>query len=235
MLEHDWNSCKDIPSMLSFLRHKVVATDRKLRLFAVACCRHLIRQVLVDPSHSNAIDVAERYADAEATTAELIAPFPGCQNVSRPQKIASIACRNATETGDLIVMADCCAENAAWAVGENVAIFANIATNSPIFIAAIESEKVAQASILRDIVGTLPFRRVPLATDFHLVPTNRNVINLAMSIYEKQAFTPERMMALADALRDAHCENEEIISHCRKLDQTHVRGCWIIDLILGRT
>ncbi len=61
------------PFHLNFLRRKGVATERKLRLFAVACCRHLLRQVRVDPHYAHAVDLAERHADGEATSAELIA------------------------------------------------------------------------------------------------------------------------------------------------------------------
>jgi hypothetical protein len=38
---------------------------------------------------------------------------------------------------------------------------------------------------------------------------------------------------LADALFDAGCDNEELLTHCRA-DGPHVRGCWAVDLILGR-
>jgi hypothetical protein len=42
-----------------------------------------------------------------------------------------------------------------------------------------------------------------------------------------------RLAILADALLDAGCEKEELIQHCRN-DGPHVRGCWALDLILGK-
>jgi hypothetical protein len=220
--------------MLNFLRLKRVATDRKLRLFAVACCRHLFRQVRVDPHHLSAVDVAERHADGEATTAELIAPFPGSQNTSSARRTASIACRNATETEDLILMADCAAGNAVWAAGEHAASMANARNDSPVFIAAHTAEQVAQATFLRDILGPLPFRPLPSATTLIHVPASGKVVDLATEVYEQRAFTPARMGLVADALQEARCNNEEILSHCRNQTQIHVRGCWVIDLILGK-
>jgi hypothetical protein len=58
-----------------------------------------------------------------------------------------------------------------------------------------------------------------------------DVLGLARAIYDDRAF--ERMPILADALMDAGCENEEIIGHCRG-EGPHVRGCWVVDLVLDK-
>jgi len=58
-----------------------------------------------------------------------------------------------------------------------------------------------------------------------------DVVDVARGIYEDRAF--ERMPILADALMDAGCENSEIIAHCRG-SGPHVRGCWLMDMILGK-
>jgi hypothetical protein len=80
--------------------------------------------------------------------------------------------------------------------------------------------------ILRDIF-TNAFR--PIAVD----PAWRtsNVTALAQSIYDDRAF--ERLPILADALEDAGCDNAHILNHCRSGGE-HVRGCWVVDLILGK-
>jgi hypothetical protein len=54
---------------------------------------------------------------------------------------------------------------------------------------------------------------------------------IAESIYDHRAF--ERMPELADALAAAGCSNPEILSHCRG-PGPHVRGCWVVDLVLGK-
>jgi len=58
-----------------------------------------------------------------------------------------------------------------------------------------------------------------------------NVVSLARSMYESRDFSP--MPILSDALQDAGCENEDILNHCRSAGP-HVRGCWVVDLILGK-
>ena len=80
--------------------------------------------------------------------------------------------------------------------------------------------------ILRDIFGN-PFRPVPIDPSW-LSPM---VVSLALGIYEEKAF--DRMPILADALQDTGCENIEVLQHCRG-NVPHVRGCRLIDLLLGK-
>ncbi|MBN9121064.1 MAG: hypothetical protein J0I06_18250 [Planctomycetes bacterium] len=71
-----------------------------------------------------------------------------------------------------------------------------------------------------------PFR--PVAFDPAWLTST--VIALAAGIYEDKAF--DRMPILADALQDAGCDSTDILNHCRG-SGPHVRGCWVVDLILG--
>jgi anti-anti-sigma regulatory factor len=57
------------------------------------------------------------------------------------------------------------------------------------------------------------------------------VVKLAESIYQDRAF--DRLPILADALEKAGCTNADILDHCRQSGQ-HVRGCWVVDLLLGK-
>jgi hypothetical protein len=59
-----------------------------------------------------------------------------------------------------------------------------------------------------------------------------DVVALARGIYEERAF--DRMPILADALQDAGCDNDDVLTHCRDASATHVRGCWVVDLVLGK-
>jgi hypothetical protein len=52
-------------------------------------------------------------------------------------------------------------------------------------------------------------------------------------MYESRDFSA--MPILADALQDAGCENEDVLSHCRNTLLAHVRGCWVVDAVLGKT
>jgi hypothetical protein len=87
-------------------------------------------------------------------------------------------------------------------------------------------EAAAQANILRDIFGN-PFRPV----DFSASRRTDTVVTLARQMYESREFGA--MPVLADALQDAECGNEDVLSHCRS-GGVHVRGCWVVDLVLGK-
>jgi hypothetical protein len=80
--------------------------------------------------------------------------------------------------------------------------------------------------LLRDVFGN-PFRPVSLDR----ARLTSDVVALARGIYDERAF--DRMPILADALQDAGCTNEDVLAHCREPGE-HVRGCWVVDLVLGK-
>ncbi|MBA4064588.1 MAG: hypothetical protein C0501_12920 [Isosphaera sp.] len=84
----------------------------------------------------------------------------------------------------------------------------------------------AQCRLLRDIVGN-PFR--PVTADPAWVTST--VVQLAAGVYAERAF--DRLPILADALQDAGCDHPDVLAHCRGLGP-HVRGCWVVDLVLGK-
>jgi hypothetical protein len=57
-------------------------------------------------------------------------------------------------------------------------------------------------------------------------------VQLACAIYDDRAF--EQLPILADALEEAGCDNADILAHCRG-PGPHVRGCWLVDLLLGKS
>ena len=89
------------------------------------------------------------------------------------------------------------------------------------------TELVHQTNSVRDIVGN-PFRAVTADPRW----LTSDVVALAASIYAERAF--DRLPILADALQDAGCENADVLGHCRDPQLTHVRGCWVVDLVLGK-
>ncbi len=88
-----------------------------------------------------------------------------------------------------------------------------------------------EAGLLRDIFGPLAVGPVTIAP--HVLEWNdRLVVRLTGGIYEEKAFG--RLPVLADALLDAGCDNEDVLSHAREQVTGHVRGCWLLDLLLSR-
>src|SRR5205823_4083168 len=92
-----------------------------------------------------------------------------------------------------------------------------------------EKHKVLKRSetlLVREIFGN-PFHPVAIEPSWR----STNVVSLSQTIYDERAF--ERMPILADALEDAGCTDAEVLEHCRQ-PGVHERGCWVLDLVLGK-
>jgi hypothetical protein len=86
------------------------------------------------------------------------------------------------------------------------------------------------AGLLREIFGN-PFRRPADLPAAWLACNDGVLAALARAIYEEMSF--ERLPVLGDALEEAGCTDEAILAHCRS-GTDHVRGCWVLDWILGQ-
>lgn len=128
-------------------------------------------------------------------------------------RAARLACRGA-------------AENAAWYAAASSALKAagNAARSAQSGIG--EKEGAAQAGLLRDVLGD-PFRTVVSLPSWR----TPSVHSLAQTMYEERDFA--RMGELAGALEEAGCREEDVLAHCRA-GGPHVRGCWVVDLLLGK-
>ena len=236
MTEQEWLECTNPTPMLEFLRDKT--SDRKMRLFAVACCRRRLR---LNDERMVTVRVAERFADGIASVEELrlteAAARKNADEVRRDaeadyrDRLSYCAIGGSNPTFDewSICEAECvadCAHNdvffAAFSASKNA--ISSIYTDE-----VLNAESVAQIGVLRDLIG-IPFRPVILNPTW-LAWNDGTVRRIAQVIYEELAFG--RMPILADALMDAGCDNEEIVNHCRS-DTLHVKGCWVVDLLLGK-
>jgi hypothetical protein len=90
----------------------------------------------------------------------------------------------------------------------------------------LPTEFVIHTVFLRDIFGN-PFRPVTFSPSWR----TDTVVSLARQMYESRDFFA--MLILADALQDAGCDSDDVLNHCRDANQVHVRGCWVVDLVLG--
>jgi hypothetical protein len=95
---------------------------------------------------------------------------------------------------------------------------------------AMSSERAFQCNCLRDLFGPLPFRAVLLDPTW-LTWHGGLLVSMAQRMYDSRDFSD--MPVLADALEEAGCQDQDILGHCRSGGE-HVRGCWVVDALLGK-
>jgi hypothetical protein len=95
--------------------------------------------------------------------------------------------------------------------------------------AAYNAEFAAQTALVRDIFGN-PFRPVSIDPSW-LTWHDGLLVLMAQRMYDSRDFAD--MPILSDALEEAGCTNEAILNHCRQPGE-HIRGCWVVDLLLGK-
>jgi hypothetical protein len=225
--EAQWLTATLLGPMFDFLRGK--ATDRKLRLFFCACGRRTW-PLLTQPEYQEAIEIGERFADGQATSEQIeeadsrvsdvywSAVWPGQGRLPPLAEQVSNAQRHIT----------------LWASHSNEKLlrWPRMTSLGLVRIYAPDVEP-AQCGILRDVFGN-PFHSV----SFNPAWGTPTVRALATAAYEERSlpagtFETDRLAILADALEDAGCDDADTLAHLRRPGQ-HVRGCWVIDLLLGK-
>jgi hypothetical protein len=221
MNESDWLACGDPEPMLHYLCESHLS-ERKLRLLACACCRrvwHLLR----DPRSRRAVEVSERYADGQASQRELAEARTRAAGALEGAGWAAYWAANTKASGpicNVFAAASAPPRQEAW-------------TTEADWASAEAARSLLQVKLVREVVGN-PFR--PGALGANTLGWHGGLVrHLAEGIYEEHAF--ERMPILGDALEDAGCTDEQILEHCRGGSghfEPHVRGCWVLDLILDK-
>jgi hypothetical protein len=285
MTEDEWLTCDDPTPMLEFLRGR--ASDRKLRLFAVACCRRVFH-LITDEHSRTAVRVADEFAEDVATddarrlaegraeevrtAAEAVCSRKVTEVTYADEAIAegwtllakvdAAAAGRATVLPLALIAAQEASKSATGALvsaaeAEDYTLRATLLSAGQLTHMAVEGEiakqralRVAQFSagegrfsrgswqaVLARCIFK-PFRpSLPLPPEV-LAWNDGTVRRLAEAIYDERQM-PEatldtaRLAILADALLDAGCDDEALIQHCRE-PGPHVRGCWAVDLILGK-
>jgi hypothetical protein len=219
--EPDWLLGSDLDRMLAHVAGKVSA--RKLRLFAVACCRRIWHR-LDDERSRQAILASEGYADGRVKRRELLVSRKQALLVKELNSVTTPAEFAAASVARPRIVPRWVAELARTASADAVARAGWVTYRE-----ALHAEARNQACLLREVLGN-PFRPAPF--DPAWVAANDGAVRkLAESVYEERAF--DRLPILADALEDAGCSDAELLDHVRTGGE-HVRGCWVVDLCLGR-
>lgn len=223
MTDAEWLSSTDPDELLIALHQK--ASERKTRLFCCACARRVWDRLAGAKGSCQAVEVAESFADGQATREELEVAWQQAQadiegttqRTKKQARRASAWC--AHPTIDVLSVARSVAWGAAYARPRPKG-----------------AERISQVHLIRDIFSN-PFRPTPCSLDW-LSSARHTLIKLAEAAYEDRTFPSgtfdnARLAVLADALEDAGCDNSDILSHCRS-SGPHVRGCWVVDLILDK-
>ncbi len=228
--EQAWLQCTNSYFLLWTLKGKRLPRQR--RLFAVACCRRWLTE-MHEAESRRAVEVAECYADGLAARAELEAAYRAAQEAA-VRHLAPCLAASDSDAGPLWYvwhLAHAAQLACAPSKMENAADELLKGVNSLRDVKQVDQEKMAQCAHIRDIFGN-PFRPPPPVDSFWLSWNDGIVPKLAQAIYDDRAF--DRLPILADALEEAGCTNADILNHCRQPGE-HVRGCWVVDLILGKS
>jgi hypothetical protein len=239
MTRDEWLTAGDVRPMLEHVRGR--AADRKLRLFAVACCRRVWPLVRAEV-WGRAVAVADGYADGRCSETELrdagwpahgasrvVTAGPTVREAHADRAAAAAEAAAAATSYRTRVWPDTSESYfAAVVAAQHAALAAKFATRAAGGAGrpAAKRERRVQAGLLRDVFGP----RLPPAC----LPTawrTSAVVGLAEAIYEGRAF--DRLPILTDALEEAGCADPDYLDHCRG-GGPHVRGCWVVDVILGK-
>jgi hypothetical protein len=219
--EAEWLACEDSDRMIRLL-HNSKVSERKYRLFACAAVRMVEQSEWgfeLDERVRAVLAVAERFADGQATDRERIASLRSTAKLVREHtKGFFSAVRHTVERDGWGLAA-----RARYMVAHELSRMGQEHERNDLYARA----GAALADVMRECFGTLPLRPVTFSPAWR----TQDVAILAKGIYEEKAF--DRLPILADALQDAGCDNEEALSHCRGAG-AHVRGCWALDLVLGK-
>jgi hypothetical protein len=243
MTEEEWLACEEPEKLLDFLRGR--ASHRKLRLFACACCRRLWG-LLDDERSRRAVEAGEDFADGLVS-----------ESVLKAAKDAAIAAAESAprasgpaDEPDRHLAAGAASFTAQWfrrrgrdydydPVARHIVLGASLAVCVRTTPEGVEpalygsDEYQAQVALLRDIFAW-PTRQVTFKGAWRTAP----VRELAQAAYDERVLPPgelstHRLAVLSDALEEAGCDDEAILSHLR-LPGPHVRGCWALDLLLNK-
>jgi hypothetical protein len=203
---------------------------RRLLLFVLHVFRPLIEQTDI-PTCRAAAELAWQLADGTAATdtmpqtrAALSADYDATWEASRqyhemPRELA-------TRMDVLNVLARLL-DNPATAARN---VFPPDATPALVTGSTLPIDSARACALLREIFGERG--RLLVEPEWRAEWRTDTVLALARQMYDSEQFGA--MPILADALQDAGCDNAKVLAHCRDPKATHVRGCWVIDTVLGK-
>jgi hypothetical protein len=230
MTEAEWLACTYTQPMLDFLQGR--ASDRKLRLVACACCRR-IEQLYLNEQRRDLLEVLETWANGMRTAHDVGTAIGAALSGWEPEREREVVLRELIADSLLPFIDN---SHSPFELASVVSVCARSAVAFGRIPYAVENlivEGQQQLLLIRDIFGN-PFRPITLDPGWR----SSTAVNLAQAAYDERILPsgelePARLAVLADALEDAGCADASILGHLRG-PGPHVRGCWALDLILGK-
>jgi hypothetical protein len=248
--EGEWLASSSPRSMLGFLRSTGKGSNRKFRLFALACCDR-IAHLLTDSRSERAIEMARRYEGGLVGEESLDHALDEADVAMQDAFLKTPAAREGEESleSSRQVRAEfhaaCAARAVAFRQAARAAETVAEEAEEAVFFAADEpedtgfaptariAERAAQVAHLFDLFGPLPFHDVPTVEPSVRAWNDGCVVKLAQEIVELDDFTPLQMGVLADALEEAGYTDGSLLGHLRS-PGPHGQGCWALDLLLAK-
>lgn len=206
-----WEASSNTAAMLSSVAEQV--SPRKLRLFLVAIVREARRFHKI-PAILEALDLAERFADGLIERHRLVAIYERYQKAWHDTEIPLMLSPDLSRSVELATRA--CRLLGGWNAGNRTGSDRE----------EYENKLRYRNTMLREILGN-PF----LETHYDPKWTTPTIHNLARGAYDAKDYTT--LPVLADALEELGCNQPRLLAHLRS-EATHVRGCWALDLVLGK-
>ncbi len=237
MTEGKWLKCRDHLAMLDYLRARGAGGFRKYRLLVAAYCRCFLPALFTDERVAAVVDVAEAYADGAAKKAELKRA-----ERSALRAVEDIRAVQTVRRLELACRLDDAVRGVAYGRPERTAVELPHSCLRPrqrngFYNPPTPAQGRRLGQLIRDIFAN-PFRPAPAVEPAWLAWQGGAVRELARAAYDDRrlpdgTLDAGRLGVLADALEDAGCADHDLLGHLRA-PAPHVRGCWALDLLLGK-
>jgi hypothetical protein len=208
-------------------RYEHLLPNRQHRLLACGLCR-LAAPLVGRPELLGVLATAEDFADGTVSTGEL----------GRARQFALQTAQSYAEIPHIEKFAHAVALAATVAAPSSQNLYKSIEPSTASLIArALEGALALLADEASPVPHVPGYAAVfddiePRQTEFSVQWRTETAVALARAMFDARDFSA--MPILADALQDAGCTNETVLAHCRDTNQVHVRGCWVVDLVLEK-
>jgi hypothetical protein len=235
MTESEWLSCTDPQAMLNAVRNN--ASARKGRLFICGCLRRIWELVCINPEWRKLVEIGEQFVESQVSEDEMYEAENSARAIVARDNPSYITWRALHWVSyrdpypeSLTGIAEHGEDAAATKISLELLQQGRLSERKAAKKLKRAEERKGQCDLTRCIFGN-PFRTAIIVPAW-LAWNDGTVPKLAQAIYEERRFAD--LPILADALEEAGCDNADILAHCRTPAE-HVRGCWVVDALLGKT